>query len=168
MSDPVTQALMRLVEQSTSAEEMTRRVIQSFGEGKLAQARQLAADSKGLEWARHGSVDRATAQQVQSLSFSKQVVGQLRRAPSLVVLLIGVALLILVFLWPPFIVPLPEGLVNNAGFAFILSPPSQGNLTPVVNTPLLALLAACLVAATVAVYFVVLRIERSLAMQVEP
>lgn len=159
MSDPVTQALVRLVEQCSTPEEMTDRVMKSFGEHKIPHARQIAAETKGFEWLRQGRerplLEDTVSQDREPIAF----VSGLRRIPSLVALLVGATTLVLVLLFPPFIIPLPQGMVSNAGFAFIFTPPKQGALTAVVNTHLLVLLVVGVIATTAAVYAVLLRIE---------
>lgn len=151
---------MRLVEQSSTHDEMTRRVISSYGESKLAHARQIAAETKGFEWLRQGKKDQSVGIDTAIDADGTSLLRVLRERPSLLSLLIGASALLLALLFPPFMVPLPQGMVNNAGFAFILSPPTQGNLTAVVNTQLLALLALGLVASTAAAYTVLQQIER--------
>jgi hypothetical protein len=161
MNDSVNQALRRVVEQSSTPDELTHRVIQSFGETKLAHARQIAAETKGFDWLRQGreapSADATPARDAEWATLLRV----LRETPSLLALLIGALALLLVLLFPPFIVPLPQGMVNNAGFAFIFSPPVQSNLEAIVNTQLLALLAFGIVASTAAFHTVLFRIERA-------
>jgi hypothetical protein len=159
MTDPVNQALLRIVEQSSTPNEMTRRVIQSFGENKVAYARQIAAETKGSEWLHQGMNDHPIGAGSEFDSDGFILLRSLSSRPSLLVLPIGAMALWLVLLFPPFMVFLPQGMINNAGFGFIFSPPTQGNLTAVVNAPLLALLALGVAVSTVAVYVVLLRIE---------
>lgn len=161
MNDSVNQALRRVVEQSSTPDELTHRVIQSFGESKLTHARQIAAETKGFEWLRQGREDPSVDVAPAPDSRRATLLRVLRETPSLLALLIGALALLLVLLFPPFIVPLPQGMVNNAGFAFIFSPPTQGNLVAIVNTQLLALLAFGIVASTAAFHTVLLRIERA-------
>ncbi len=168
MNDPITQALMRLVEQSSTPDEMSRRVIQSFGEAKLARARQIAAETKGFEWLRLGQTDQPPSPQLKALPQAKEAIEVLLRAPSLLALLAGAVMLLLVILCPPFIVPLPQGLVSNAGFAFILNPPTQGSLTAIVNTPLLALLALGVMAVTAGFYVPLAKLERLISARERP
>lgn len=160
MTDPVAQALVRIVEQSATPEEMTLRVSKAFGDSKLSHARQIAAETKGLSWLEQ----KYKPSQVDTASEAERspaaVAEALRRAPSLVVLLVGAMTLLLVLLFPPFIISLPGGMVNNAGFGFILSPPTQGILTAVVNSPLLGLLALGILVSTASIYIVVRQLER--------
>lgn len=162
MTDPVTHVLTRIVEQSATPEEMTRRVVKVFGEGTLPRARQIAAETRGLEWLRQGPksqhVDSAPDSQRDPPTTPRAV---LRRAPSLVALLIGAATLLALMLFPPFLIPLPDQMVMNAGFGFLFDPPSQGGLRAIVNTELLGTLVFGVTAATSAIYVVLRQIERS-------
>lgn len=165
MSNPVNQALFRLVEQSSNPDEMTRRVISSFGEGKIAHAQQIAAETKGLEWLYSGKSNQTTVNS-ENLSKTGQrfSLNAIYRMPSLIALLAGTLVLLTTILFPPFIIPLPQGMVNNAGFAFLLSPPTQGGLAAIVNSPLLAILACGIAFSTVAVYVILRHVESALGM----
>ena len=57
---------------------------------------------------------------------------------------LGALALLLALLFPPFEFRLPDGLVANAGFAFIFTPPSRGGLAASVNVPLLVSVLFCL------------------------
>lgn len=169
MDDAVNRALRKVVDQSESPDELARRVVQSFGEGLLPQARQLAAETKGLNWLRQGR--QPTPQQVasnlpsQALSFSA-VLNVVLRTPSLLMGTLGAAAILVVLAFPPFIVPLPGGFENNAGFAFILAPPIAGeSIRAIVNVPLLAVLVAGIGVATGIAVMVARRAELMLSLE---
>ena len=68
----------------------------------------------------------------------------------------GVVAVLTLMLFPPHIVPLQDGFVNNAGFSFIFNPPQAGSLNAIVNIPLLALLEALVALVTGTLYLVLL------------
>lgn len=54
-------------------------------------------------------------------------------------LLLTVVALIFTLVFPPFYLPLMEGLSTNLGFGFLFFPPKSGALVGLVNVPLLAI-----------------------------
>jgi hypothetical protein len=141
---------------------MMRRVIASFGENMLPRARLLAHEIKGVEWLRQMPQTETDALKDAASPIaprSSQIQTSLWLIPSHLIVTIGSALTLLALAFPPFIVPMSEGFVNNAGFAFILNPPAAGQLTAVVNTPLLSILVLGIVLVTAALCFLARSIE---------
>ena len=156
MEESVTDALRRLVSSSKSPEEFNQRVIQSFGQGMLGAARQIAAEMKGFDWLREGRVVqkpslpsdlRENANAHRASVYALRIV----QVPTNFVLLVGSLALLAVLLFPPFVVHLPEGVLSNVGFTFLFSPPQIGRLVAVVNVPLLAVEVAIICAITASV-----------------
>lgn len=162
MDNSLREALTRIVDASATRDELDNRVIQSYGSGLLGEAHVVAIQRKGQRWletapresSMSGAGTEPTAQTEHNLKET------LRRQPSQLVLLGSAALLILVVLFPPYVVRLPAGLSTNAGFAFLFSPPTMGQLVATVNVSLLAIEVLVTVIATAAVFAVARTIER--------
>jgi hypothetical protein len=163
MDDELVQALRRTIERCGTREELEQRIVLSFGRAKLSEALLLAAEMKGLDWMRPNQrleiVDLRTKSQRGSSYSVGRWIGTMFRFPSLVVLFGGTVGVGLILLFPPYVVPFQQGLVQNAGFAPVWNPPQYGNLHAVVNVPLLAVLIAGIVVVTAGLYLGCSRIE---------
>jgi hypothetical protein len=157
-----------MVEQSLSAADFEARVVRVFGPTMLTEARALAVELRGLDWLYRkepepspmSESDQTLITPLRRLTL-RELGRSFLRIPSSLTLVVGAGVAALTVLFPPHIVPLAQGFITNAGFAFILNPPEQGSLHAIVNAPLLALLVATEVFATLSVYFALRAVERS-------
>ena len=162
-SDPALHEVLTLmVDSSSTREELDARVTQSYGRGLLSQAYEIAKTRKGIKWLEVKQVRQplASGPEFSDVAWPVQSLDNiLRKQPSLIVLLAAAVLIVLVVLFPPFVVHLPQGLTTNAGFSFILSPPTIGQLSATVNVSLLAIEVLVVLVATAAIYAVAHTIE---------
>jgi hypothetical protein len=109
---------------------------------------------KGTSWLESPSNDQAMKSAASKDEPSSINIRNPLYAPRNIAISIGVFAIVFVLLFPPHIVPLPQGLVNNAGFGSIFSPPMSGGIVSIVNAPLLALLIVGITLATVGLAFI--------------
>ena len=164
MDNSLHEALIRIVESSTTRDELDHRIMQSYGSGLLGSAHEIAIQLKGQDWVEGTALRKAPSSSVENGSFNlkKEPLREfLRRQPSLIVLLGSVVLLNLVVLFPPYVIFLPDGLSTNAGFSFLFSPPTFGKITATVNVSLLALELLVTLVASATLFVIVRSVERS-------
>lgn len=162
MDQPLQKALERLVAECSTREELDRRVANAYGYGLLAAAYDIARERKGQPWIDAAAESVVTSKDVQSqrsLALSLCVFGRALLLPSRMILLVGSSVLLVIVLFPPFVLPLPEGLSTNAGFSFLFNPPRIGRLVALVNVGLLTLEIIATIALVAAVYILAKSIE---------
>lgn len=161
MEKAVYDVVRKMVDQSLSSEDFEARVKRVFGLGMLTEARALAVELRGLDWL-YPSADQVpeAAPTRATLSYNTGLaLVVFTRKPSSMALVFGAFIVALTVFFPPFVVPLQQGLVTNAGFSYLFSPPEYGSLHAIVNIPLLALLVAAEVFVTVGLYFAFRSVE---------
>lgn len=150
MNSSVNQKIEQVVRSSKSWTEAKTRVLSSFGAAYVYDAEGIALKLFGREWIdgeemadlRATKAESALLQEVgeamKSTSPSK-FLGELEsdNAVQRWVLIIALIVVVLAILFPPFYMPMPENLVSNMGFAFILLPPGNEYYRGLVNVPLL-------------------------------
>ncbi len=197
MEKPVYDVVRNMAHQAASPEDFEDRVLRIFGSDMLAQARAVFVSVRGQDWETssvdvahkyaHQSEDSVAPRRIEVTlppKISVHIERPARAAPlapkaadipipplkkySIWALAGGVACLLALILFPPFIVPLQGGLVTNAGFSFIFSPPPQGSLLAIVNVPLLTVLGALIATATCGLYVLFRQIEHQQPSFVRP
>lgn len=163
MDNSLRDALIQIVDSSTTRDELDHRVTQSYGTGLLGSAHEIALQRKGRHWFEATTSRKSPHSLIENEipPIRKQPLREvLRKQPSQIALLGSAVLLILVVLFPPYVVHLPDGLSTNAGFSFLLAPPKLGHLTATVNVSLLALELLVTIIAGAVLFAVVRSIER--------
>lgn len=127
MQEAIQERIRNIVRTAPTFTEAKARIHASFGPN--FDGLNIALEERGHAWV-YGERPAPQAQE------PADAAGLDRRAGALVATGIG---LLVVTLFPPFAVSLPDGLVSNQGFAFILNPPKLGQLTAMVQVPLLGL-----------------------------
>lgn len=153
MTDPIEQVIRNMAANSPNPAEFARRISRTLGDTQLDHAYRIAAEVNGCAWLEDKGTPQSESSKPQStkcvypseLGDTSNCLGVNAR----VVLSAGLAMLALVMLFPPYVIPLPQGFINNVGFSFIFNPPGSNELHAVVNVPLLATLIAGITVLTI-------------------
>lgn len=154
MAHPTEQQLTDLVHVSDDVSDLDTRVSLQFGAEHIAAARLSAVRVKGYKWV-FGSQRHPSKRVTHAL-------GVVLGTPPNAVLAIAAAILLLVLLFPPFQLTLPNGMTLHTGFFFILDAEARRGT---VNVALLAIECFVVVVVGAITYFLAQRVDRALRTQ---